>query len=293
MHAAAGATDYHSHIAASHRPAPLMHEDYRFLDLNGEHVFAGYHRPDEAPSRAVVMCHPMGEEKLWAHRVFVSLARELAAAGFAVLRFDFRGEGDSSREFDESDLETRIEDTHLAIETVRAWNPSVTNITLLGLRMGALVAAVTATRRYDVSRLVLWDSILDGAAHMQTVLRVNLMYQMAVHRRVIETRDLLASRLANGGTVNIEGYELGGRLFRQVSDFRLADVLPHYSGRTLLVQIDPAEATPKPELQALATHERIQVALVKEEPFWREIKTYYQQAPELARITLDGLEAAT
>ena len=44
------------------------------------------------------MCHPLGEEKLWAHRVFVSLARDLANAGFVVLRFDCRGEGDSDRD---------------------------------------------------------------------------------------------------------------------------------------------------------------------------------------------------
>ncbi len=43
---------------------------------------------------------------------------------------------------------------------------------------------------------------------MQAVLRTNLMYQMALHGKVIENREALAQRLAGGETVNIEGYEL-------------------------------------------------------------------------------------
>ena len=85
-----------------------MQEEYRFLNLNGERVFAGFTVPHNLRRGPIVMCHPLGEEKLWSHRVFVSFARDLAAAGFAVLRFDFRGEGDSDRDFEETDLETRI-----------------------------------------------------------------------------------------------------------------------------------------------------------------------------------------
>ncbi|MEI2787934.1 MAG: hypothetical protein V9E93_03525 [Steroidobacteraceae bacterium] len=52
------------------------------MDLKGERIFAAHHRPAQPASRAIVMCHPLGEEKLWAHRVFVTFARDLAAAGF-------------------------------------------------------------------------------------------------------------------------------------------------------------------------------------------------------------------
>ena len=214
-----------------------MHEEYRFLDLNGEHVFCALHRPAEPASRAVVMCHPLGEEKLWSHRVFVSFARDLAAAGIAALRFDFRGEGDSDREFHETDLETRIQDTCLAVDALRELVPSVAEVTLLGLRLGASVAAAAAARRSDVARLVLWDPVVDGAAYMQAVLRLNLMYQMAIHRRVIENREALVARLAKGETVNVEGYEVAEPLYRQVTEFRLQDVLRHFAGDTS----DPAD----------------------------------------------------
>ena len=267
-----------------------MREDYSYLSLNGERVFAGHYRPDTPASRAVVLCHPLGEEKLWAHRVFVSFARDLAAAGVSVLRIDFRGEGDSDRDFEKSDFETRIADTGLAIDALRSLNSSVTEVSLVGLRMGAAVAAATAVRRADVSKLVLWDPVTDGAAYMQTVLRLNLMYQMALHGKVVENRDALIARLGEGETVNIEGYEMAEPLFRQVSDFKLKSVVAQFSGQALAVQIGQGEVPMKPELAALAEiSPRFRVETAKEEPFWREIKAFCQRAPELTRLSLQAL----
>jgi exosortase A-associated hydrolase 2 len=267
-----------------------VHEEYCFLDLRGERIFAGHHRPARPASQAIVMCHPLGEEKLWSHRVFVSFARELAAAGFAVLRFDFRGEGDSDRTFERSDFESRIQDACLAVETVRALNPAVTKVTLIGLRLGASVAAAAAARRSDVAQIVLWDPVLDGAAYMQTVLRLNLMFQMAIHRRVVKGREALAMDLADGGTVNIEGYQLAAPLFRQVSEFRMDDVLCNFAGEILFVSINQGEMPVPSSLIALAENfNRRRVEVVREDAFWREIKTFYQRAPELTRVTLQAL----
>jgi len=270
-----------------------MQEEYRFLKLNGERIFAGNHRPARPASQGVVMCHPLGEEKLWAHRVFVSFARDLAAAGFAVLRFDFRGEGDSDRLFEEADFETRIQDACLAVDAVYDLNPTITEVTLLGLRLGASVATVAATHRDRVSRLVLWDPIVDGAAYMQAVLRMNLMFQMGLHHKVIENRDALVARLGKCDTVNIEGYELAEPLFRQLSEFRMGDVLPQFAGETLIVQVSPGEDTAKPELVALAEGSaRTRLEIVQEEAFWKEIRTFYRRAHVLTRVTLGALEAA-
>lgn len=263
-----------------------MQEDYQFLDLEGERVFAALHRPTQQPFRAIVMCHPLGEEKLWSHRVFVSFARELAAAGVAVLRFDFRGEGDSDRDFQQTDFESRISDCNVAVDAVRRMNPSVTEVTLLGLRAGAAVAAAVAGRRSDLSRLVLWDPVIDGAAYMQAVLRLNLMYQMARHRKVVENREELVERLARGETVNIEGYEVAEPLFRQLSDFKLDDALQRFHGEVLIVQVNQGEAEARPDLAALAaSNVRCHFDMAQEEPFWKEIRTFYQRAPELTRAT--------
>lgn len=269
-----------------------MTEEYRYLDIQGERVFAAFHNPTEPCTKAVVMCYPLGEEKLWAHRVFVSLGRALSSAGVAVLRFDYRGEGDSDRDFEQTDLETRVADACLTIDALCETHPTVSEVTLLGLRFGTCVAAATATRR-QVARLILCDPVVDGAAHMQSVLRLNLMYQMALHRRVVENRDALAARLHQGGTVNIEGYELAGPLYLQTSAFSLREALCNFRGETILVPFMQPDLLASDERMLVASAlERCRVVPVTEKPFWRETKNFCQRAEALTSVAMSALGAA-
>jgi alpha/beta superfamily hydrolase len=269
-----------------------VREDPRFVTVDGDPLFTVLHTPAGTATRGVVLCHPLGEEKLWSHRVFVTFARELAERGLAVIRFDFRGEGDSGRDFLASDLDTRVADVHAAIDVLREAVPAVTGLTLVGLRFGGSVAAVCASGRTDVERLVIWDPVPDGAAYMQAVLRTNIAAQMALHRKVITDREAMVATLEAGGAVNIEGYDLGLGLYRAASTLMLADVLPRCAGRTLLVQIGAETLPPRKDLAALAAASpRVETRQAAEEPFWREIKTFYQRADRLFPATIDWLEA--
>ena len=263
-----------------------MHETPGFIDIGGEQLFVTLHTPTEPASRIIVMCHALGEEKLWAHRVFVSFARDMAAQGFAVMRVDHRGEGESDREFEYTDLDTRVEDVCRTLDSLRDLVPNAEEVTLLGLRMGTVVAARTASSRSDVSRLVLWDPVLDGAAYMQTVLRMNLSFQMAQYHRVIRDREALVAHLSQGGTVNIEGYELSESLYSQVSAFRLREMLQRVKAETILVQISATEGSVRRELEEFAADvPTCRVVAVREEPFWREGRKFCGRASELTRIT--------
>lgn len=266
-----------------------------FLGSPGNAIFSVLHRP-EAPVRGgLLFCHPLGEEKLWSHRVLVSFARRLAASGWVVLRMDCRGEGDSDREFEDTDLATRVEDILTGLTHLRVGLPTGAPIGLLGLRMGALVAAVVATRpALAVDRLILWDPPLTGAQYMQTVLLTNLAFQMAKHRKVVEDRKALVERLRGGATVNIEGYLLSGAYHEQVTALDLRQVLPPFGGRGLLVQVDPGPAPPRGELVELAgACQCVQFAQAVEEPFWKETKTFCQRADALSSLTETWLGQAS
>ena len=268
-----------------------MPEESRFIFVEGDPLFTVLHTPAASGSHGVVCCHPLGEEKLWSHRVLVSFARELAERGFAVLRFDFRGEGESGRDFVQSDVESRVADVHGAINALREAVPGLTSISLVGLRFGGSVAALAASRRDDVGRIVVWDPVPDGEAYMQAVLRINIAAQMTLHRRVIADREAMVAELEAGRPVNIEGYSLGLALFKEAAALQLADVLQRYRGRTLLVQIGAEAAPPRKDLAALtADAPRVETRRVPEEPFWREIKTYYQRADRLFPVTFEWLE---
>jgi len=127
----------------------------------------GIYEPAREPSlgRGVVMCHPWGQEYLRCHQSLRFLARLLANAGVHVLRFDYFGTGDSTGELEEATIEQWIEDTQLAVSELQAMG-NVSRVSLVGLRLGALVAAEASRRLQTVERLVLWDPV-GGRRYLQ------------------------------------------------------------------------------------------------------------------------------
>lgn len=119
--------------------------------------FGWLHVPETGEARgAVVCCPPLGTEGLGAHWALRRLADELAAAGFLVLRFDYRGSGDSSGAPEGvTSLDCWLEDVAEAIAYARASGAG--GVSLLGLRLGAALAARAAALDGAVEALVLWD----------------------------------------------------------------------------------------------------------------------------------------
>ena len=119
--------------------------------------------------RGAVLCYPWGPEYVHAHRVMRQLAIRLASAGIHTLRFDFFGTGDSAGEMVDADLGTWEADIELAIEELLDIVGSA-RLTLIGLRLGATLAARVAARRpRDVDTLVLWDPILSGPDYLASL----------------------------------------------------------------------------------------------------------------------------
>lgn len=255
-------------------------------------IFGFLHKPGTGSCQeGFVFCYPCFEEKLWVHRVYVNLARELSARGFSVLRFDFRGHGDSDGDFAEASVTTRLADLDRAVARMREELGIGGRISLLGLRFGALLAATYAERHPEIERIVLWDPAMSGSQYMQEVLLSNIATQSAVYGRVRQTREDLMAQLRNGNVVNVEGYELGRAYFEEASSLDLIGPR-QYRGKCLIVQIAKNERQPRrKDLEALCRNYHdagMQIAV--EEPFWKEIRAYYPKADNLARVTLEWIE---
>lgn len=240
---------------------------------------------------AFVFCHPFGEEKLWAHRVFVAFARELTRRGHAVLRFDYRGNGDSEGEFSDTTLETNLDDIAAAVAFLKA-RRKVESVGLMGLRLGATQAALAADGRDDVSSLILWSPVTDGGRYMQELLRINLATQMATHGAITADREALVEQMRTGQTVNVDGYEVTLPFFEQVSSVNLATSPRSFAGPCVLVQIERSRASaPSKDLIDLQQKYRnASLQFVEEEPFWKEIHRFYEVADRLFADTLSWLD---
>lgn len=261
---------------------------------NGSYrLFGVLHRPrTEASGLGFVFCHPFAEEKLWTHRCFVSLARELADRGHAVLRFDEMGHGDSDGEFAHATVATRVADIRSALATLREQQPGLQRLGLLGLRFGATLAALAAEQEPDLDSLILWEPLLDGGSYMQEVLRSHLTTQMVLYGKILVNRKELLEQMQSGGTVNVDGYELTGVLHDQVAQIKLTEPPKSFAGRCLILQVSKDTGQPpRPDLQALAgSYPQAELVAAVEQPFWREIKQFYGRAANLTEATLSWLE---
>lgn len=129
-------------------------------------LFAQYHAPlGEARDLGVVICKPFGHEMLATHRALRHLAERLAAAGFAALRLDYDGTGDSSGTDTDPD---RARLWHATIDYgVRSLRRrGMRRIALVGLRFGALLAADFA-KSSPVDALVLLAPPARGRAYLR------------------------------------------------------------------------------------------------------------------------------
>jgi exosortase A-associated hydrolase 2 len=255
-------------------------------------LFGVLHEPASGErNTGFVFCYPFAEEKLWVHRVFVNFARALGDRGHAVLRFDYMGHGDSGGDFAEATVESRLRDIACAVDTLKKKVPAVEHVGLLGLRFGAMLAAIAAERDATVSHLILWDPVVRGSAYMREMLRINLATQMAVFKEIRQNREALVEMLDQGKTVNIDGYEIGGAFYREASKIDLLSGKKEFGGKVLIVEVKARQGEPGKQMVELTeSYRRAELAQAVEEPFWKEIRSYYPRAQALSDVTLTWLE---
>jgi pimeloyl-ACP methyl ester carboxylesterase len=116
--------------------------------------------------RGVLLCGTFGFEQLCAYRAWGGLARSIAAAGCATLRLDYPGHGDSR---DVSPGEDAVAASVRAIRSGIAFlraEAGVDEVVLVGLRLGATLAALAA-REGGVDRLALLAPFATGKAYLR------------------------------------------------------------------------------------------------------------------------------
>ena len=138
--------------------------DFKMHPVNFGGHFGWLYEPQaksaENGKSGIVLCGPLGHEALWLHQTMRSLADRLAGRGFAVLRFDYAGTGDSI------DLGEFVEPGKWVDETVEAVNflrrtTGVEHVALVGFRFGAMVAA-QAARAAGVDTVALVAPVVAG-----------------------------------------------------------------------------------------------------------------------------------
>lgn len=133
-------------------------------------LFGILHVPEQPLTRGVLIVTGGPQYRIGSHRQFVLLARHLAEHNVPVMRFDYRGMGDS--EGDARDFESIQDDLEAAICEFFSAMPSLKELVLWGLCDGATAAAFHAPDDPRIAGLVMlnpWVRTTQGEA--RTTLR--------------------------------------------------------------------------------------------------------------------------
>jgi uncharacterized protein len=237
-----------------------------FFGTSQEQIFGVYHAPEARVIRnaGVVLCHPIGHEYLRAHRAFRNLAAALAGQGFHVLRFDYFGSGDSGGRADQMTVKRCLADLASAIQELKDIS-GASKVSLVGLRFGATFAALAASTRRDVDRLLLWDPVIDGRAYVEELL--------------VLQRDWLHDRLGTAkaaGPSELIGFALTEAIRAELESTTLAG-LPKVGARSVALMLsgDSPEYGPLKE-QLERDHPQVTCTIVDESNEWRRVEMVHQ-----------------
>jgi alpha-beta hydrolase superfamily lysophospholipase len=155
----------------------------------GQQIFGILHRPQMPTNPPVVLIlHGFASSKHGSNRCYVALAERLAKEGFATLRFDFRGAGDSEGSLTEITLEDLISDALSVIEGLETLQGiDASRVALFGASLGGTISILAAARIQTIKTLVLWAPVASGELWYRDFLTQHPEYVHADPEKVLSS----------------------------------------------------------------------------------------------------------
>ncbi len=137
-----------------------------FFGATDRRLYGVYHPPSKGGGHAVLLCYPGIQEYNAAHWAFRRLAGMLSREGHHVLRFDYFGTGDSDGVVASATPGHWVEDVQEAAQELKDLSGS-RDISLVGMRIGATMAALASARGLETRQLILWEPVINGRAYVR------------------------------------------------------------------------------------------------------------------------------
>ena len=185
-------------------------------------LIAFYHPPDAGvAARGDVLVVPAFAEEMNRCRSMVTLqAHALSALGMGTLVLDLHGTGDSAGEFDQATWDGWRSDMQCGLAWLRQHGRGCR--TLLGIRLGALMAAQMAADDASIDRLLLWLPVVAGKTYWTQFLRIRIAAELG-NANGIKSTETLRQWSAQGLAVEASGYQVGPALALQLDTLAMPD----------------------------------------------------------------------
>ncbi len=175
---------------------------YRVKD---QKIVAILHTPEKKNNAGIILAHGLTVNKD-EDGVFVNLAKELVNNGYTVLRFDFRGHGESDLKSKDFTVTTEIEDIAASVNFMK--NSGFNKVGLLGASFGGGTSAMFVGKNPKaVNCLILWNPLLDYNEVFNPQLPWSVKNFSPQNFRLLETQ----------GYFELHGrFEVGKKLFEEM-----------------------------------------------------------------------------
>lgn len=197
------------------------------------------------PWPIVVLCHGFTDDK---HElpvagtkegVFDLTARLFAEQGFASLRMDFRGSGESDGKWEDTTNGGQVSDALAATQYVSGLEDiDKQRIAVLGFSQGGLVAACTAARDTRIKSAILWSPVT-----YPPFSGVHVLGKEAVEKGIQDANALISITLPWGRQIQLKGAYFQD-LFRIDP---LAEITQYRGALLVVVGLKDALVTPQPQ----------------------------------------------
>lgn len=238
-------------------------------------LFGVYHPPEGAGgSQGVLISGPVGHEYVRVHRMCRNLAIALGRAGFPTFRFDFTGNGDSHGDAEDGNLTVWREDLVAAAEELKDIS-GCREISVIGLRLGATVAAMVEEYPCSLSTLFLWDPVVSGKSYLDELM--------------VQHRAWLGETNGNGVPTELLGSSVSPRFVEELKAVDMCETrIPEF--RRVFLAL--SESRPGLEMVARRLEDLglpVERCLVRDEYDWHDHKKVETivTAPNMTRTLID------
>ena len=276
--------------------------------LDGSPLYAAYHPAADVKSTTsrlfpVVIAPPLFEERKSAYAPLRRLAEKLAAAGHAVIRFDYRGSGESGGDAAKRRWSHLAEDVAVVRKTLARLSGKRDSV-LLGLRLGGTLA-LQETIRAGGEGVIALAPIVKGAAQvrlwkMRSKIRAELTDGGTGGRGDGGKSDAtsppegegrrepgsLGERGVRGEVLDFDGYEVNPAFFDDIAAIDLTKDLARLSCPGLVMQLSHrTDAAPETVELMKILESRARLECVRLEPFWDKLDDVDTAPVETAVLT--------
>lgn len=188
-------------------------EQAGYLEVSGAHLYTVLHRVEE-PIARLLLVGPFASERHSSYIPWVLWARYLATKGIEVLRYDYRGIGESEGVFEDTSFDDWIRDVHHLAGWLKERSPAAP-LVLHGLGVGALLASLAFHAGLG-NALLLWSppATANHALRSSLIRWVNVdqLFKYGDDRK---PPSAFIQELERGSPIEVEGYQWSGKLWEE------------------------------------------------------------------------------